>query len=311
MKAIPLSYSYRNLWTRKLTTVLTLAGIALVVFVFAAVLMMAHGLKETMVATGGEDNFVVIRKSANSDVLSTIGREDCDIIETFPEVALGNDGKPIVSKETVTIINMYKFGSNDMSNVIVRGILRERVIGLLVRAGLPRGRLDALAAWLAGRGARGVAVARLTPGIRVGAIAASGLAGLRSSAFIPGLVVGNGAFVGGHFLLGLAVGRPALELLDRLGARASAAIAAVAILAVAAAAGALAWRLLARRRAGLAAGATGGFAAVEGRGSGAAGTGRSAFEAWADAACPACVALAFRIGDERVMAIPAPVEARR
>jgi membrane protein DedA with SNARE-associated domain len=195
--------------------------------------------------------------------------------------------------------------------VIVRGILRERVIGLLVRAGLPRGRLDALAAWLAGRGARGVAVARLTPGIRVGAIAASGLAGLRSSAFIPGLVVGNGAFVGGHFLLGLAVGRPALELLDRLGPRASAAIAAVAILAVAAAAGALAWRLLARRRAGLAAGATGGFAAVEGRGSGAAGTGRSAFEAWADAACPACVALAFRIGDERVMAIPAPVEARR
>lgn len=123
MKAIPFSYSYRNLWTRKLTTVMTLSGIALVVFVFSAVLMMAHGLKETMVATGGEDNFVVIRKSANSDILSTVGREECNLIETFPEVAVDSEGKPVVSKETATIINMYKFGSDDMSNVIVRGVL--------------------------------------------------------------------------------------------------------------------------------------------------------------------------------------------
>lgn len=122
MGAIPLSYSYRNLWTRKLTTLLTLSGVALVVFVFAAVLMMAYGLQRTLVATGSKDNFVIIRKSANSDVLSTVGREESDLISTFPEVALGTDGKPVISKETVTIINMYKFGSNDMSNVIVRGV---------------------------------------------------------------------------------------------------------------------------------------------------------------------------------------------
>ena len=42
--AIPLSYSMRNLWKRRLTTILTVSGMALVVFVFAAVLMMAAGL---------------------------------------------------------------------------------------------------------------------------------------------------------------------------------------------------------------------------------------------------------------------------
>lgn len=43
---IPLSYTWRSLWTRRLTTVLTLGGIALVVFVFAAVLMLAHGVEK-------------------------------------------------------------------------------------------------------------------------------------------------------------------------------------------------------------------------------------------------------------------------
>ena len=42
--AIPFAYILRNLWTRRLTTALTAGGLALVVFVFAAVLMLgAHG----------------------------------------------------------------------------------------------------------------------------------------------------------------------------------------------------------------------------------------------------------------------------
>ena len=41
--AIPFSYNIRNLWTRRLTTGLTLSGMALVVFVFASILMLAEG----------------------------------------------------------------------------------------------------------------------------------------------------------------------------------------------------------------------------------------------------------------------------
>ena len=47
--AIPFSYSLRNLWTRRLTTILTAGGMALVVFVFAAILMLAAGLQKTLV----------------------------------------------------------------------------------------------------------------------------------------------------------------------------------------------------------------------------------------------------------------------
>ncbi|MCK9376480.1 MAG: hypothetical protein M0P73_10035 [Syntrophobacterales bacterium] len=49
---IPLSYSYRNLLARRLTTFLTALGMALVVFVFAAVLMLSEGLRRTLAATG-------------------------------------------------------------------------------------------------------------------------------------------------------------------------------------------------------------------------------------------------------------------
>ena len=51
---IPFSYSYRNLLARRLTTFLTTVGMALVVFVFAAVLMLAEGLRQPL-STGSYD----------------------------------------------------------------------------------------------------------------------------------------------------------------------------------------------------------------------------------------------------------------
>ncbi len=44
---IPLKYTLRNFRSRRLTTAITVAGIAMVVFVFAAVLMMAYGVQKT------------------------------------------------------------------------------------------------------------------------------------------------------------------------------------------------------------------------------------------------------------------------
>ena len=48
--AVPLSYSWRNLKTRRLTTALTAGGMALVVFVFTATLMLAEFDMETRFA---------------------------------------------------------------------------------------------------------------------------------------------------------------------------------------------------------------------------------------------------------------------
>ena len=119
---LPLSYSVRNLWTRRLTTVLTAAGMALVVFVFAAILMLAQGLQKTLVATGSFDNVVVIRKGAGAEVQSAITRDQAAIVETDPEIAAGADGRPQVAKELLVLINIAKRSTGKRSNVAVRGI---------------------------------------------------------------------------------------------------------------------------------------------------------------------------------------------
>ncbi len=127
---IPLSYSFRSLWTRRLTTSLTIVGVALVVFVFAAVLMLANGVRDTLVATGSDDNAIVLRKSAQSETLSSVTLDEADIIATQPEVALGSDEKPLVTKEIITLINLTKHGAdpNDLSNVTVRGVSPDGVL---------------------------------------------------------------------------------------------------------------------------------------------------------------------------------------
>jgi ABC-type lipoprotein release transport system permease subunit len=122
---IPLSYTWRSLWTRRLTTILTLSGIALVVFVFAAILMLAHGVEKTMVDTGSEDNVIALRKSATSELLSQVGREAANILKTNPEIAIGADGKPIATTEVLVVINLFKKENNDLGNVSVRGVSPE------------------------------------------------------------------------------------------------------------------------------------------------------------------------------------------
>ncbi|MDI6777448.1 MAG: ABC transporter permease [Syntrophales bacterium] len=119
---IPFSYSLRNLWTRRLTTFLTISGMALVVFVFAAILMLAEGLQKTLVDTGSYDNAVVIRKAAGSEVQSGVERLQASIVETEPEVAIGPNGKPLLAKELIVLITLPKRGTNKPSNVVIRGI---------------------------------------------------------------------------------------------------------------------------------------------------------------------------------------------
>jgi putative ABC transport system permease protein len=119
---IPVSYSLRNLSTRRLTTFLTASGMALVVFVFAAILMLAEGLQKTLIETGSYDNVVVIRKGSESEVQSGIERLQASIVETQPEVAIGSKGQPLLSKELVVLINLPKRGSDKPGNVVMRGI---------------------------------------------------------------------------------------------------------------------------------------------------------------------------------------------
>jgi membrane-associated protein len=176
--------------------------------------------------------------------------------------------------------------------LLIRGALRSVLLRILHRAGLPEARIEGLADWLRRRGARGVATARATPAVRVGAIAASGIAALPLPSFVAGLVVGNSLFVSAHFLLGFVIGPPAIALVSV----SSGPILGLVALVVVAAIGAVGWRSIGARR------AAGRRASRPASGSEAAGdwtalpsTGDAA---WVDAACPACLAISL-VGGNR------------
>jgi putative ABC transport system permease protein len=137
---IPLSYVARNLWARRLTTALTGAGLALVVFVFATVLMLDEGLRTTLVTTGEYDNVVLIRRAADTEVQSSVERAQANIAASHPAIALGANGLPMLSKETVVLISLNKRGSARPSNVVIRGIA-PRALALRPQVKLTAGRL--------------------------------------------------------------------------------------------------------------------------------------------------------------------------
>ena len=130
MAAVPMIYIARNLWVRRVTTLLTAAGMALVVYVFATVLMMSEGIRATLVDTGQPDNVIVLRKGSGAEINSGISRQQASILESLPGVAVDASGQPWVTKEPVVLSSLIKRSSGKPSNVTLRGTSQ---VGLALR----------------------------------------------------------------------------------------------------------------------------------------------------------------------------------
>lgn len=115
-------YSLKNAFARKLTGILTTAGVALVVFVFAAVQMLGHGLTQVLVDTGSADNAIVVRRAATTEIVSILPRGMADVIKADPGVAKNADGSPLLTAELLVVISQLKRSNDEPSNVPVRGV---------------------------------------------------------------------------------------------------------------------------------------------------------------------------------------------
>uniref|UniRef100_A0A7C4AS73 ABC transporter permease n=1 Tax=Desulfomonile tiedjei TaxID=2358 RepID=A0A7C4AS73_9BACT len=123
--AIPLQYAIRNIQSRRITTGLTAGGMALVSFVFAAVLMLAEGLEQTLTETGSPENVIVLRGSSETEVTSIIERDAASIIALQPETAMDETGEALAAREALVLVTLPKKGTDKATNVMVRGISRQ------------------------------------------------------------------------------------------------------------------------------------------------------------------------------------------
>jgi membrane-associated protein len=176
---------------------------------------------------------------------------------------------PVLALATILLAGL---AGGALQFLLVRGVGRRFVLAVVARLGLGADGVERVAERLRRRGARGVALARATPGVRIIAIAASAVAALPFVTFLTGLAVGNTVFVAAHFLLGIVAGEAAVRV-------AGSALGPLAILGLGLAIlGVAGWWLIRRRR--LRSGAL------------ARSVPAATALAWADAACPACLAIA-------------------
>src|SRR5215510_4225271 len=119
--AIPLKYNLRNLLVRKMTTLATAGGIALVVVVTILLLSLIAGLKRMLVASGSPNNLVVMRKGSTNDGSSNVTREAAQALRYLSGIARTPEGEPLVSPE---LINQpfFRPKGGGRENVLVRGV---------------------------------------------------------------------------------------------------------------------------------------------------------------------------------------------
>lgn len=120
--SLELNYNLRHLVARRLSAFLTLGGIALVVSVYMASLMLSEGLKRTLGGTGLTNNIIITRTGANNEVQSGINREHAAIIATQPELAVDSSGQPMITYDVAVLVSLKKRSDNMPSNVTVRGV---------------------------------------------------------------------------------------------------------------------------------------------------------------------------------------------
>ncbi|MEM5786213.1 MAG: ABC transporter permease, partial [Syntrophobacteraceae bacterium] len=133
-------YSYRNLWVRRLTTLLTAGGMGLVVFVFATVLMLAEGLQHTLITSGSPENAIFIRRSAETEVQSIIERSEALILETLPEIAVDEQGRKLAARELIVLISLTRRETGALANIGVRGVTPRVSLGLRDQVKIIEGR---------------------------------------------------------------------------------------------------------------------------------------------------------------------------
>ncbi len=120
---IPIAYNLRSMRARPVSTALTALGIALVVAVFVGMLALANGFASALVRTGSDQNVLVLRKGADSEMSSSLDREAASILASVPQAARGADGRALVSPEVYVVIPLGRIqDTTGMANVVLRGV---------------------------------------------------------------------------------------------------------------------------------------------------------------------------------------------
>jgi len=130
--AIPLKYSLRNLFVRKVSTAMTVFVVCLVVTVFLFVLALWQGVSRTLSVMASNRNIITMRVGSQAEMQSVVTRDAYETIRSLPGIEKSPSGEPYVSPELISLVNLPRADGQN-SNVQVRGMAP---IGFAMRPGV-------------------------------------------------------------------------------------------------------------------------------------------------------------------------------
>ena len=136
---LPLIYNVRSVRVRWASTSIAVLGIAGVVAVFVAMLSMARGFKETLVASGSPDNAIIRRGGSLSEMESAITLDQIRVVADAPGVLRSPEGVTIISPEVVLIATLPQKSTGVYALVQLRGV-SDRALEVRETVKVARGR---------------------------------------------------------------------------------------------------------------------------------------------------------------------------
>jgi putative ABC transport system permease protein len=116
-------YALRSLWARRLTTLATAGGIALLVFVLSASGMLANGMRRTMTSAGSPSRALVIQQNQWSERGSHLPLSVLGLAAAAPRVKHDPSGQPLVMGETVSHLMLPSVHDAErISTLQIRGV---------------------------------------------------------------------------------------------------------------------------------------------------------------------------------------------
>jgi len=137
--ALPLAYSFRNVFIRWRSTLATVLGIALVVFVFVLLQSLAAGIEKSSASTGDPRNIMITRKGSTAESASLISRETLRAMQYFEEIERNAQGEPVISADVLVLASLPRSDGSGEANVLLRGV-SPRGIELRPQVSLAAGR---------------------------------------------------------------------------------------------------------------------------------------------------------------------------
>lgn len=114
-------FSLGSIPQRKGASIASAIGIAGVVAVLVGVLAIAEGFRRAMTQSGSPDVAIVLRSGADSEMTSSLTRDDARVIGDAPGVAHSASG-PLASAELFVMANLAKRSTGTDANVPIRGV---------------------------------------------------------------------------------------------------------------------------------------------------------------------------------------------